>query len=88
MKRQLNKDEKRFTEKNLLIIETDLEYFTAMTRKSELNVEIAPVIYKKQLEMLKKESNQYKAQAEECSNAVKLLKDQLKNGVEMKDTPD
>ena len=84
-RRQLTKEEKEFTQKNLDVLEKDLAYAFAMLRQNKLTIDIAPIVFEKQLSDLHTKSRELEQKIEELEFAVKVTKDQLKNGVVKKD---
>lgn len=83
MKRQLNEQEKSISKSNLKILIDDAVYTQAMVEKTEMNIRLAPIIYKKQLYNMEAECRGLKFQAEELRRSFEILQDQINNGVEV-----
>lgn len=83
-KRQLNNDEKRFAIKNLKIMKEELEYLERVELlKIQLILDTAELVVKKQLKEKELEKKKLVANIEELTNAIKILKTQLREGVEV-----
>lgn len=85
-KRQLTKEEKIIISKNIEFIKENLEYDEAIAKQVDVQIEIAPILYNHQIEEIKRKREGLKAEIEEMQNSLKILDDQLKNGVEVKET--
>lgn len=83
-KRQLNDKEKKIVNKNLEFIEEEKQYHDALIEQLELTIKNSDVIFKKQLRDKKAELQKEQEFVKEHVNAISILKDQLKNGVEEK----
>jgi hypothetical protein len=84
-KRQLNDTEKLVASKNCLIMHRELDYTNALIKRDETAVEIAPIMYEKQLADMKDRIIQEKADLEALQKAINITEDQIKNGVEQKE---
>ena len=83
-KRQLNDDEKRFAIKNLKIMKEELEYLEKVDLpKIQLVLDTAELVVKKQLQEKEIEKKKIAANIEELTNAIKILKKQLREGVDV-----
>lgn len=82
--RALNEQEKKLVTQNLITLQEDVEYYDAMVRKSELNLELAPLVYKQQIRQMQSELAKLKQELEVGKNTVKTLEKQLNVGVEIK----
>lgn len=87
-KRHLNDNEMTMVRRNIKLIEEDLEYQQALLKEKSVLIEIAPLKYKHQLENMKSEEKSLRDTVKEHENAVKILNDQLRNGVEIKTEDD
>ena len=86
VKRKLDENEVRITNKNLKLHKDDLEYLKeVMLPQKELAIKTAPVVVKKQLSDLESEKKAIIHKIDELENIVKISEKQLKEGVEVKD---
>jgi RNA polymerase-interacting CarD/CdnL/TRCF family regulator len=83
-KRHLNEKEKIMVRKNIDFLTKELKYLEAIKKQKTTAVEIAPEIYEKQLDELKASLHQIELQVDEHKNAIPILEDQIKHGVEEK----
>ena len=85
MKRQLSKDEKAFTLKNLETQKVDLEYTKAQIKRIDTAIDIAPIVYKHQVKQMYKEKQQYEELVKDIEEIIKVSEKQIREGVESKD---
>lgn len=83
MKRQLDEREVKVATSNLGTLKEDLGYYAAMLKKTSVNIEVAPFVYKKQLEGMKAEQRGIEEQVNQLKRSIEILEDQLQNGVEI-----
>ena len=81
-KRKLNDKEKIIISKNITFINENLEYDEAIAKQVDINIEVAPIIFQHQISEMKKKREGLAAEIEEFKNSLKILDDQLKNGVD------
>ena len=82
--RQLTDDEKRTVHRNIQFIKEDLEFLEASGKQIRTAIEIAPLMYKRQIKEMEARLKQNNALIEEHKNAVIELERQIKEGVEVK----
>ena len=83
MKRQLNDKEKSVVKKNIEFLEEDSKYIEAMVKRVNVNLETAPIIYQRQFKVMEAEKLQHVAHLEEHQKSIKILNQQLTEGVEV-----
>ena len=86
VKRQLNEVERKFCEKNLVLLGNELKYWEAMIKQTRLNVEIAPVIFEKQVGDMLNKLKEMEQLVREHSFSINTINTQLKEGVEVNET--
>jgi 3-methyladenine DNA glycosylase AlkD len=84
MKRILTKEERTIVIKNKDLINSEIKYLDALVKRQQVNVETAEAIYERQLDEIKRELKKNKDLLEESIKAVKILEEQLKDGVEVR----
>jgi hypothetical protein len=85
VKRQLSKEEKAFTLKNLETQKVDLEYTKAQIKRIDTAIDIAPIVYKHQVKQMYKEKQQYEELVKDIEEIIKVSEKQIREGVESKD---
>ena len=85
MKRLLTEPEKKLVAKNIQFIEENLVYDKAIEKQVDVQIEIAPIIFTHQVSEMKKKREGLKAEIEEMEASIKILNEQLKTGVEVKE---
>jgi hypothetical protein len=83
-KRQLTNEEKALTTRNISVSEKDLAYLHAIMRQNQLAIEIAPIIYEKQLSDMRNKQLEYEQRIKELEFVISTSKNQIKNGVDIK----
>jgi len=84
-RRKLTREERSYVERGIKSIEIDIEYTEkSLLPKQKLALECAPIEYKKQIKDIESKLKQYEEEVKEAHNAISTLKDQLLNGVEVK----
>lgn len=87
MKRELTEQEKKMANANLGTLQDELEYLSkVLIVRKQLSVDTAHLEFKLQVKALKNELKQLKAKEIEMQNIISITKDQVENGVEMKET--
>jgi hypothetical protein len=84
-KRQLNDEEREFTEKNLINTKLDLEYLEALIKQTVVNLEVAPAIYKHQVKEMQVKLEQLNSAKQQALFNITETEKQLKEGVESKE---
>lgn len=85
-KRQLNEYEKKTSIKNLITLEEELEYTEKIDiAKKQHAIDTAEIIVKKQLRDLNSDLKVLNNEADILRNTIIILKDQVENGVEIKE---
>jgi hypothetical protein len=84
MKRDLNQDERDIVEKQLIRLQEEKEYNEAHVKHAILAIDsLLYVNYKKSVQEYKDKKKQFIADIENLDAHINMLKDQLKNGVEI-----
>ena len=84
-KRQLTNIEKKFAFNNLKYLEEELEYKEKVElAQLQYTIDTASIVIKKQLADKEIEKKKKVAEVEELKNTIKILKAQIRVGVEMK----
>jgi hypothetical protein len=83
-RRQLSAEEKALVSKNIEFLEEELKFHQVMIEQLDLTIKNADVLVKKQIRDKKAERNHEEETIREHTNAINVLKDQVKNGVEEK----
>jgi hypothetical protein len=81
-KRQLNDEERKLTESNLVTLQEEMDYVLAMIKQKSTALEVAPVIYKQQVKMMEKEKKNWEQQLSEMKFTMESSKKMLEEGVE------
>lgn len=84
-KRELTDAEKEIIKKNIVFIESTLEYDNAIAKQVDVQIEIAPILYNHQIKEMERKRIGLQAEIDEMNNSLVILNDQLENGVEVKD---
>jgi len=84
-KRQLTQKEKEIVTKNLKYLSDELEYHKVISEQLELTIKNADILVKKQIRDKQAEKSNVDMTIKEHSNAIEILSDQLKSGVESKE---
>jgi len=88
-KRQLNEKEKQICEASMERLVKEKSYLkNAELKRLALNIELAPIEYEKQLSDMKIKRDALVAQVNEMEKSIEILKQQIKEGVEVKKTND
>ncbi len=86
MKRQLNELEEKVSRKNLKDMENELDYVeTVELARLKFGLDVADLEFKHQKEQLEMKKNSVQMEVNEMKRQIDILKDQIKNGVEIKD---
>ena len=86
MKRKLTELETKFASNNLVTLKDELEYLKKVEiPRIQLILDTAEIAVKKQIREKEQELKVGNTNLEELENAVKVLEDQIQNGVEQKE---
>lgn len=84
-RRQLTEKEKELTNKALVELDSELEYYEKyLIPDVQLTLDTAEVVVKKQVADAEKKKRSYETYSKELKHQIEELKDQLKNGVKQK----
>ena len=85
-KRELTEKEKELTQKGIENLNTEYEYSEAILKQKKLAIEIAPVVYKKQVSDLQQEVKKMNGNLDNIKNLIDIYTKQISEGVEVKES--